>query len=153
MTVFLVYFSSTTRNTERFVAKLGLRSARIPLLRDEEPLRVDEPFVLVCPTYGGGASISGDLSRPVPKQVIRFLNDEHNRSLIRGVIASGNLNFGEDFGRAGDGISAKCRVPYLYRFELMGNEEDVVRVREGLAEFEDAQRASGRWDPPPEQVR
>jgi protein involved in ribonucleotide reduction len=144
--VFVVYFSSTTQNTRRFVDKLGMRSARIPLRRTDEPLVVDEPFVLVCPTYGGGASVSGDLSRPVPKQVIRFLNNEHNRSLIRGVIASGNLNFGADFGKAGDVIAAKCGVPYLYRFELMGTPGDVARVKEGLTEFEDAMRTDGRWD-------
>ncbi|MGO3753915.1 class Ib ribonucleoside-diphosphate reductase assembly flavoprotein NrdI [Corynebacterium variabile] len=143
----IVYFSSTTRNTERFVAKLGLPAERIPLRRGDEPLRVDEPYVLACPTYGGGASITGDFSRPVPKQVIGFLNDEHNRNLIRGVIAGGNLNFGADFCKAGDVIAAKCDVPYLYRFELMGNEEDVARVREGLEEFEAACRADATWEP------
>lgn len=143
----IVYFSSTTRNTERFVAKLSLPAERIPLRRGDEPLRVDEPYVLICPTYGGGASITGDFSRPVPKQVIGFLNDEHNRNLIRGVIAGGNLNFGADFCKAGDVIAAKCDVPYLYRFELMGNEEDVARVREGLEEFEAACRADATWEP------
>ncbi|AGP30288.1 class Ib ribonucleoside-diphosphate reductase assembly flavoprotein NrdI [Corynebacterium terpenotabidum] len=146
--MFIVYFSSTTRNTDRFVSKLGFPAERIPLRRGDEPLRVDEPYVLICPTYGGGASITGDFSRPVPKQVIQFLNDEHNRGLIRGVIAGGNLNFGTDYGRAGDVIAAKCHVPYLYRFELMGNEEDVARVQEGLAEFEEFSRAEGSWDPP-----
>ena len=29
------------------------------------------------------------------RQVVKFLNDVHNRSLIRGVIAAGNTNFGE----------------------------------------------------------
>lgn len=143
----IVYFSSTTRNTERFVAKVGMPAKRIPLRRGDRPLSVNEPYVLICPTYGGGASISGDISRPVPRQVIQFLNDRHNRSLIRGVIASGNLNFGADYGRAGDVIAAKCRVPYLYRFELMGNEEDVARVREGLADFEAACRADDTWYP------
>ena len=56
----------------------------------------------------------------VPKQVIAFLNNEHNRSLLRGVIAAGNTNFGAEFGYAGDVVSRKCGVPYLYRFELMG---------------------------------
>ncbi len=86
-----------------------------------------------------------DLNRPVPKQVIRFLNNENNRNLLRGVIAAGNLNFGVDFGKAGDVISAKCKVPYLYRFELMGTDQDVKRVREGLAEFESSLRDEGRW--------
>ena len=128
----VVYFSSTTENTKRFVEKVGLPSARIPLRRAEAPLEVDEPFVLVCPTYGGGASISKQNTRPVPKQVIRFLNNEHNRSFIRAVVAGGNSNFGTDFGKAGDVIAAKCKVPYVYRFELLGTEEDVTMCREGL---------------------
>ncbi|GGG72553.1 class Ib ribonucleoside-diphosphate reductase assembly flavoprotein NrdI [Corynebacterium pelargi] len=128
----IVYFSSATENTKRFVEKLGFPSARIPLRKNDAPLRVEEPYVLVCPTYGGGASISGANTRPVPGQVIRFLNDEHNRSLLRAVIAGGNSNFGSDFGKAGDVISAKCQVPYVYRYELLGTEEDVRIVQEGL---------------------
>ena len=128
----VVYFSSATENTRRFVDKLGLPSARIPLYKNDEPLIVNEPYVLVCPTYGGGASISHENSRPVPKQVIRFLNNEHTRGLIRAVISGGNSNFGADFGKAGDVISAKCKVPYVYRFELMGSDEDVKICREGL---------------------
>ena len=86
----LVYFSSASENTHRFVGKLGYRSARIPLRRGDEPLVVDEEYVLVVPTYGGG-SVKG----AVPKQVIAFLNDPHNRSLCRGVISSGNTKCGE----------------------------------------------------------
>lgn len=128
----VVYFSSATENTRKFVEKLGFPSKRIPLHKSDEPLVVHEPYVLVCPTYGGGASISHQNSRPVPVQVIRFLNNPHNRGLIRAVIAGGNSNFGADFGKAGDVISRKCRVPYVYRFELLGNEDDVRLCREGL---------------------
>ncbi|MGV0409368.1 class Ib ribonucleoside-diphosphate reductase assembly flavoprotein NrdI [Corynebacterium resistens] len=141
----ITYFSSTTENTHRFVQKLGLPAKRIPLRRNDDPLIVTEPHVLIVPTYGGGAGMTKDLNRPVPKQVIRFLNNENNRNLLRGVIAAGNLNFGVDFGKAGDVISAKCKVPYLYRFELMGTDQDVKRVREGLAEFESSLRDEGRW--------
>ena len=129
----VVYFSSTTENTKRFVEKLGYRSRRIPLQPAKEGhLRVDEPFVLVCPTYGGGASLTRATAKPVPPQVIKFLNDPGNRRHLRAVIAGGNSNFGADYGRAGDIISQKCDVPYVYRFELMGNAEDVELVRQGL---------------------
>lgn len=134
----VVYFSSATENTKRFVEKLDFPNARIPLHKHDQPLIVNEPYVLVCPTYGGGASISGGNTRPVPGQVIRFLNNEHNRSLIRAVIAGGNSNFGTDFGKAGDVISAKCNVPYVYRFELLGTDEDVRIVRQGLIENSEA---------------
>ncbi|WP_307866481.1 class Ib ribonucleoside-diphosphate reductase assembly flavoprotein NrdI [Leucobacter chromiisoli] len=126
----LVYFSSASGNTHRFVQKLGQPAVRIPLYAKDEPLVVDEPFVLIVPTYGGGPE-----TRAVPKQVIRFLNDERNRKHLRGVIAAGNTNFGEAYGIAGDIIARKCRVPHLYRFELFGTEDDVNAVREGLEQF------------------
>jgi len=125
-----VYFSSASENTHRFVGKLGFRGVRIPLRRRDEPLTVDEEYVLVVPTYGGG-----NAKGAVPKQVIKFLNDEHNRSLIRGVISGGNMNFGAAYGLAGDIVAAKCHVPHMYRFELLGTPLDVARVREGLEKF------------------
>ena len=123
----LVYFSSVSGNTRRFVEKLGRPADRIPLHTKDAPLKATEPYVLVVPTYGGGNGQGA-----VPKQVIRFLNDEGNRSLIRGVIGAGNTNFGEAYCLAGDIISAKCRVPHLYRFEVFGTEDDVRVVNEGL---------------------
>jgi protein involved in ribonucleotide reduction len=126
----LVYFSSTSENTRRFVEKLGLPAVRIPLYARDEPLRVEEPYVLCIPTYGGGA-----INGAVPKQVIRFLNDENNRSLIRGVIGVGNTNFGEAYCLAGDIIAAKCKVPHLYRLEVFGTPDDVRVVHEGLESF------------------
>jgi protein involved in ribonucleotide reduction len=123
----LVYFSSTSENTHRFVRKLGLPAQRIPLRPGEPPLEVTEPYVLVVPTYGGG-----NLGGAVPKQVIRFLNEPRNRSLIRGVISAGNTNFGEAYCLAGDIVAAKCHVPHLYQFELMGTPDDVEAARERL---------------------
>lgn len=127
----IVYFSSISGNTKRFVEKLGLENERIPLYPNEEPLVVNEPFVLVTPTYGGGQG-RGEEKGAVPKQVIRFLNDENNRNLLRGVISAGNTNFGEAYCLAGEVISRKCQVPHLYRVELFGTQEDVARVRDGL---------------------
>ncbi|MFJ6633447.1 class Ib ribonucleoside-diphosphate reductase assembly flavoprotein NrdI [Streptomyces sp. NPDC091376] len=127
----LVYFSSVSENTRRFVEKLDLPATRIPLHPRREGMPpVTEPYVLITPTYGGGARAGA-----VPKQVIRFLNIEANRMLLRGVIASGNTNFGADYCLAGRVISAKCQVPELYRFELLGTDRDVRAVREGLQEF------------------
>lgn len=76
----------------------------------------------------------------MPRQVAKFLNDPHNRALLRGVVAAGNTNFGDTYCYAGEVISRKCGVPYLYRFELMGTAEDVERVREGLGLFWQQQR-------------
>lgn len=76
----LVFFSSVSENTRRFVDRLDRPAVRIPLRpRVEGLIRVTRPFVLVVPTYGGG-----ERAGAVPKQVISFLNDPANRALIRG---------------------------------------------------------------------
>lgn len=123
----LVYFSSVSGNTARFVEKLSRPAARIPLYPSDPPLEQREPYVLIVPTYGGG-----DGNGAVPKQVIRFLNDEQNREHLRGVISAGNTNFGAGYGLAGDVIARKCGVPHLYRFELFGTADDVRAVNQGL---------------------
>ncbi|WP_426717786.1 class Ib ribonucleoside-diphosphate reductase assembly flavoprotein NrdI [Corynebacterium auriscanis] len=127
----LVYFSSASGNTHRFIQKLDRPALRIPLRpKIEGMIQVTAPYVLVVPSYGGG-----DINGAVPRQVIQFLNIPENRSLIRGVITSGNTNFGEHFCIAGPVIAKKCGVPELYRFELLGTDRDVQRVNEGLTEF------------------
>ncbi|MDN6603776.1 class Ib ribonucleoside-diphosphate reductase assembly flavoprotein NrdI [Brevibacterium sp.] len=129
----LVYFSSVSENTRRFVDKLDRPAVRIPLRpRLEGMIRVACPFVLVVPTYGGGEQAGA-----VPKQVIAFLNDPDNRALLRGVITAGNTNFGEHYCLAGPFISRKCRVPELYRFELLGTQRDIETVNNGLDRFWD----------------
>ncbi len=142
----LVYFSSVSGNTARFVGKLGIPARRIPLHRREADLVVDEPFVLVTPTYGGGQG-RGEEKGAVPKQVIRFLNDERNRRNLRGVISAGNTNFGEAYGIAGDIISRKCRVPHLYRLEVFGTQDDVDRVSDGLEKWWASQSKSMQRQP------
>lgn len=126
----LVYYSSTSGNTHRFFEKLRLAGLRLPVDAASAPPLLSEPFVLLLPTYGGAGGKGA-----VPKPVIRFLNLEANRSLIRGVIAAGNTNFGPDFCRAGSVVAQKCAVPLLYRFELLGTDEDVATVKQGLERF------------------
>lgn len=123
----VVYYSSASGNTARFVARLGLPAARIPISPHDTMPRLSRPFVLICPTYADGQGRGA-----VPKQVIRFLNDADQRNLLRGVIGAGNRNFGTLFASAGDVIAQKCNVPLLYKFELAGFETDIARVRAGL---------------------
>lgn len=126
----IVYFSSTSGNTARFVTRLGLPGQRIPMRANEQMTVPPAPFVLICPTFA-----DGDGRHAVPKPVIRFLNNPDNRALLRGVIAGGNRNFGATYALAGRVISEKCNVPVLYRFELAGTDTDIARVRAGLADF------------------
>ena len=125
-----VYFSSASGNTARFVTRLGLPAARIPIAAADEMPSLERPYVLICPTFADGEGRGA-----VPKQVIRFLNDPDRRALLRGVIGTGNRNFGATFALSGKVISDKCNVPVLYRFELAGTDLDVARVVAGLEKF------------------
>ena len=124
----LVYFSNYSENTKRFVEKLTDAGIRIPIgPSDARDLLVGTEYVLVVPTYGGGSE-----SPAIPKPVKIFLNNPANRDLLRGVIGTGNTNFGEHYCKAADMISAKTGVPVLARVELLGTPEDVQKVRERL---------------------
>ena len=125
----IVYFSSSSENTHRFVQRLALPAVRIPL-NERERIQVDEPYILIVPSYGGGGTAGA-----VPRQAIRFLNDPHNRRADSRRDRRRYRNFGEAYGRAGEVIAQKCGVPYLYRFELMGTQQDVDNVRKGVSEF------------------
>lgn len=130
----IVYYSSATGNTRRFVeklsAELGVEAVRIPISLKEPMPAVREDYVLICPTFadheGKGA---------VPKQVIKFLNDPENRAFIKGVVAGGNRNFGKFYAYAGNVISARCQVPYIYRFELAGTEDEVRETKHRMEQL------------------
>jgi protein involved in ribonucleotide reduction len=124
----IVYFSKTSENTKRFVEKLASSAIRIPLEWEaDEPFTAARPYVLVVPTYGGSKE-----DKQIPEQVVDFLNLKVNRDLLRGVIGTGNTNFGETYCRAAELISAKVGVPLLYRVELLGTPHDVEQVTERL---------------------
>lgn len=126
----LVYYSSRSGNTARFVQALGLPAQRIPIDAAAPMPEPVAPYVLICPTYADGEGRGA-----VAKQVIRFLNDPARRALIRGVIAGGNRNFGATYALAGRVIATKCQIPWLYSFELAGTETDIARIRAGLDTF------------------
>lgn len=126
----VVYYSSASGNTHRFVEKLGLKAIRIPISPKDPMPDVREDYVLICPTFA-----DNDGKGAVPKQVIKFLNDPENRAFIKGVVAGGNRNFGKFYAHAGNVISARCQVPYLYRFELAGTEDEVREVKNRMEQL------------------
>jgi protein involved in ribonucleotide reduction len=132
----IVYFSNVSNFTHRFVEKLEVPASRIPIKAEEAgTFTISEPATLILPTYGANGR---DF---VPKQVIRFLNQEQNRQLIHSVIGSGNINFLEDFCRGADIVAEKLQVPLLYRFELAGTQDDVENVRNGLHKWAEQGRS------------
>lgn len=128
MSIQIVYFSNYSGNTKRLVDKLNGTAIRIPIGGDSsEPPTITNEYVLVVPTYGGGSERSA-----IPRQVRKFLNVEQNRSLLRGVIGTGNTNFGDNFCKAAEIISRKTGVPIIARVEIFGTDEDVNKIKERL---------------------
>ena len=123
----IVYFSNYSGNTKRFVEKLSANGIRIPIDWRSHSITVDQPYVLMVPTYGGGEGRAA-----IPRQVRAFLNIKENRNLLRGVVGFGNTNFGEHFCRAADMISKKTGVPIIARIELFGTDDDVRIVKQRL---------------------
>lgn len=115
----VVYYSTGSGNTRRFVERLDVDAYRIGV----DAMPADETsYVLVTPTYDG----------KVPAPVVRFLNDPARRAGLRGVIAGGSTNFGAQFAAAGHTIARKCAVPLIHVFELTGLPEDVSTAKAAM---------------------
>lgn len=126
----LVYYSSASGNTQRFITKLGLPALRIPIGVEQPLPEITEPFVLVCPTYADGHGRGA-----VPQEVIRLLKHPQARQNIKGVIGSGNRNFGHLFACSGKIVARNCQVPLLYQFELAGTDKELREVSGRLQQF------------------
>jgi len=116
----LIIFDSKTGNVERFVKKIDMDSLRI-----KPGLIVPEPFILVTYTTGFGQ---------IPSSVLDFLKDNHQNMMA--VSASGNRNWGQNFGKSADLISGFYNVPVLSKFEMFGTENDVQNFIKGVMRLE-----------------
>ncbi len=123
----IVYYSNVSENTHRFVQKLGHSAIRLPLRASSPMPEMTAPYMLIVPTYGGRNS------EPVPRSVIKFLNNPANRDYLIYVVGAGNTNFGEDYCKAADRVAEKCKTFVVHRFELLGTQADVDRIRQLLA--------------------
>jgi protein involved in ribonucleotide reduction len=116
----LVVFASQTGNIRRFMDKLNMRSIEI-----EEGLKINEPFIIITYTTGFGS---------IPDKVLEFLNN--NFQYLKGVSASGNINWGSNYGKSADKISEMYGVPIISKFELSGSKKDIDIFKERVQNIE-----------------
>lgn len=122
----IVYFTSNSGNTRRFVEKLDHPATQI-----KNGLIIDEPFILFMPTY---ADTSGANSVCTP--IKNFLNIEINRRKMVGVVGFGNKNFGQMFAIGSNVVSIKCGVPLLHKVELFGTQDDVRVIEDRIRKYD-----------------
>lgn len=111
----LVVYYTYTGKTEVFAKEL--RAHGIRTLNIDEDSVVNEPFILVTPTYSFGE---------VPKTVLAFL--DNNSDNLKAVMSSGNRNWGGNFAIAGDIVSETYGVHLIGKFEMNGNKNDVEKL-------------------------
>ncbi|AMO85215.1 hypothetical protein B857_02419 [Solibacillus isronensis B3W22] len=101
----MIIFASRTGNVRSIVQKLGLPAKDLA-----EVEKMDEPYLLFTYTDGLGS---------VPPIVDQFMTA--NFELCKGIIVSGNRNFGHAFfGRAGDLLAAQYGIPLIEKVEMRG---------------------------------
>lgn len=110
----MIVYASRTGNVRNVVSKLTAESIEL-----SDGLVLNEPYLLITYTDGLG---------DVPSKVSCFL--ENNRNFCKGVVASGNSNFGHNvFGAAGEKIAATYHVPLVRKLDLRGNQADYEAIQ------------------------
>ena len=66
----------------------------------------------------------------IPDEVMLFMAECSSR--VIGVVATGNKNWGDNFGAAGDKISEAYDVPLIHKYEGSGFPSDVKIVKEWI---------------------
>lgn len=122
-----VVLFSFTGNCRRFLNMTNVPKENIVEL--SEIKEMFEEFILITPTIGFGE---------VPPQVEEFLSNNYRYS--RGVIASGNRNWGKNFANAANIINQKYGIPILMKIELLGNKEDINNFEKIYMEMRNDER-------------
>lgn len=114
----MIVFASRTGNVRDIVGRLG----DLPTMEiTESPIVINEPYFLATYTDNLGQA---------PQIVKDFLNhSEVNRDNLKGVVASGNTNFGNTHycGSAVE-ISRWTGVPIIRMIDLRGNQDDIATI-------------------------
>ena len=110
----MIAFASRTGNVRYIASKLQAESIEI-----SAELMMDKPYLLITYTDGLG---------DIPERVERFL--EQNVKLCKGVVVSGNSNFGHMlFGGAGDKIATTYHIPLVRKLDLRGYQADYEAIQ------------------------
>ncbi|PLS07802.1 class Ib ribonucleoside-diphosphate reductase assembly flavoprotein NrdI [Bacillus halotolerans] len=109
-------YESKTGNVRRFVKALQ-QEFDVEAIEITDDTIINQEFIHITYTIGFGE---------VPERTLNFINK--NKNEIRGVAVSGNKVWGDNYGLAGDKLSAKFHTPLLLKFELSGTKQDLQKI-------------------------
>lgn len=111
----IVVFDSKTGNVRRFCQRLSEMGVYSVFLDDYDG---QTPYVFITFTTKFGQT---------PETSDRFMTLHSER--CKGVVSSGNRNWGDFYAKAADNISESFGVPVLHKFELFGMKSDLEKVK------------------------
>ena len=120
-----IIFDSLTGQTKRFATSLGFDAVHIKLYEGEPK----DKLFLVTRSINFGQ---------IPETTKDFLDTYKDH--VVGVAVSGNKNWGENYGKAGDKIEAQYNIPLILKFEGSGFKSDRETVRQWLIEQEEGKK-------------
>lgn len=117
----LVFYDSLTGMGKNFASRLGYPTKDIADYTLED---LNQPLFLITRSVNFGQ---------VPDLTLDFLDDlkdSNNLENLKGVAVTGNKNWGQNYGKAGDIIYKDYKVPLVLKFESMGFPKDVKFVQD-----------------------
>ncbi|MGJ3548691.1 class Ib ribonucleoside-diphosphate reductase assembly flavoprotein NrdI [Bacillus subtilis] len=112
----IITYESKTGNVRRFVKALQ-QEFDVEAIEITDDTIINQEFIHITYTIGFGE---------VPERTLNFI--KKNKNKIRGVAVSGNKVWGDNYGLAGDKLSAKFHIPLLLKFELSGTKQDLQKI-------------------------
>lgn len=112
----IITYESKTGNVRRFVKALQ-QELDIEAIEITDDTIITQEFIHITYTIGFGE---------VPERTLNFI--KKNKNKIRGVVVSGNKVWGDNYGLAGDKLSAKFHIPLLLKFELSGTKQELQKL-------------------------
>lgn len=117
----IIFYDSLTGMVKNFSKRLGFE---IKDVRDLDLDNIPDKMILITRSWDFGK---------IPDSTLDFLDDltDFNKlDNLKGVAVSGNKNWGQNFGKAGDTIEKEYGVPLVLKFEGSGFKKDVDLVKE-----------------------
>lgn len=113
-----IYYDSLTGLSKKMALLLSENAISV-----KEVVQVTHPCLLITRSIGFGQ---------IPDSTRTFI--ENNRLWIKAVAVSGNKNWGQNYGAAGDKIQTEYGIPLILKFEAMGLKEDLHFLKNWIKE-------------------
>ena len=127
-----IVYITLTGQTRKFVNKLDMET--IELSPIDPLIEINEPFIIVAPTY----------EKEATEILWEFLDTGENKRYFQGVAGGGNRNFNDLFVFTAKDLARDSDVPLLHAFEFQGSPKDVKALKDKINMIENTLREENK---------